>query len=124
MGLQQEPVVFLHVSLEVSHTRSSEMPTAAAQAHGLPQWHVYFPGLFAFCLDVVRDCRMGPKCFQLPPLVASQMLSKGPSDFVCPDHPSTGINATAKLRALQGTVCYTELQEKMWDWEDRYAGVC
>lgn len=43
MRLQQDRVVFLHVSLEVSHTRTTEMPTAAAgpaQAHGLAQWHI------------------------------------------------------------------------------------
>lgn len=56
-------MVFLHVSLEVSHTRTTETPTVAggpAQAQGLPQGHVYFVGLFAFCLDVVRDHRMSP----------------------------------------------------------------
>lgn len=56
-------------------------------AHGLPQWHVYFLGLFAFCLDVVRDYRMGPKCCQLLPLVASQILSKGPCGL-CVHRPS------------------------------------
>lgn len=72
--LQQDRVVSLHVSLEVSHTRTTEMPTAAAgpaQAHGLAQWHIYFVGLFAFCLDVVRDYRMEPKCCQIRSLTAS-----------------------------------------------------
>lgn len=83
-------MVFLHVSLEVSQTWTTEMPAAAAGpawAHGLAQWHVYFVGLFAFCLDVVRDYRMEPKHCQILPLAASQIFSKGLSDL-CVHSPS------------------------------------
>lgn len=64
----------LLVSLQASHayTRTTEMTTVRpALAHGLSQLHICFVGLFAFCLNVVRDYRMEPKC--CPLFAASQI---------------------------------------------------
>lgn len=60
--------------------------------YGLSQLHVCFVGLFAFCLDAVRDYRMEPKCCQVLLFAASQIHAadrqplKGPPRFVCA-HP-------------------------------------
>lgn len=52
------------------------------------------------------------------------ILSKGPSDL-CVHRPSSpwGLNPqqSSELCSAQSV---TQFQEKMWDWEYRYAGIC